>query len=79
MDGPQAGVTMAMTGALEDALTLDSPVDPATPVGSRISLRQGCDHTLTTCSERFGNAINFRGEPYLPGNDLLARYPVPGQ
>ncbi|MEO0871962.1 MAG: phage BR0599 family protein, partial [Pseudomonadota bacterium] len=24
--------------------------------------------------DRFGNAHNFRGEPFLPGNDLLARY-----
>jgi len=30
---------------------------------------------METCSARFGNAVNFRGEPYLPGNDLLTRYP----
>nr|WP_232014937.1 phage BR0599 family protein [Sphingopyxis sp. EG6] len=30
---------------------------------------------LATCRERFANAINFRGEAHLPGNDLLTRYP----
>lgn len=40
-----------------------------------VELREGCDKRLATCADRFGNAINFRGEPHLPGNDLLTRYP----
>ena len=36
-----------------------------------------CDKTIATCSARFGNALNFQGEPFLPGNDMLAQYPVP--
>ena len=43
--------------------------------GMAVELTQGCDKLLATCSERFGNAANFRGEPHLPGNDLLTRYP----
>ena len=43
--------------------------------GDRIELREGCDKTIATCATRFGNALNFRGEPHLPGNDLLTRYP----
>jgi hypothetical protein len=50
-------------------------LDPALTPGTRALLRQGCDHTLQTCHARFGNAINFQGEPFVPGNDLLARYP----
>ncbi|HKR91916.1 phage BR0599 family protein, partial [Novosphingobium sp.] len=38
-----------------------------------------CDHTLNTCAARFSNAANFRGEPFLPGNDLLVRYPGPAR
>jgi uncharacterized phage protein (TIGR02218 family) len=50
---------------------------PRAPVesGCRVELREGCDKRLATCAERFANAINFRGEPHLPGNDLLTRYP----
>jgi len=43
--------------------------------GALVELIEGCDKRLATCAQRFGNAINFRGEPYLPGVDLLTRYP----
>ena len=41
----------------------------------RVELIEGCDKSLATCGMRFGNVLNFRGEPYLPGTDLLTRYP----
>jgi uncharacterized phage protein (TIGR02218 family) len=43
--------------------------------GTAVELAEGCDKRLVTCSQRFDNAANFRGEPHLPGNDLLTRYP----
>lgn len=43
--------------------------------GCVVELREGCDKRLQTCIERFANAVNFRGEPHLPGADLLTRYP----
>ncbi len=43
--------------------------------GVLVELVEGCDKSLATCGARFGNAVNFRGEPYLPGIDLLTRYP----
>lgn len=43
--------------------------------GCRVELREGCDKRFATCKSRFANAANFRGEPHLPGNDLLTRYP----
>ena len=43
--------------------------------GCRVELREGCDKRFETCAARFGNAANFRGEPHLPGNDLLTRFP----
>nr|WP_244486605.1 phage BR0599 family protein [Aureimonas sp. Leaf324] len=29
----------------------------------------GCDWSFTTCRERFGNGLNFRGFPHIPGAD----------
>lgn len=43
--------------------------------GCRVELREGCDKRFATCVQRFANAANFRGEPHLPGVDLLTRYP----
>ena len=47
--------------------------EPPGPV--RVRLVEGCDKQLATCRDSFANAINFRGEAHLPGNDLLTRYP----
>lgn len=78
LDGPMAGMAMGIV-SIDTAgnLLLDVPLDAEIPVGARARLREGCDHTLDTCSTRFGNAVNFRGEPFLPGNDLLTSYPTP--
>lgn len=78
LDGPQTGLSFGVVAADTEWLTLDRPLAPGTPPGIRAKIREGCDHTLGTCGSRFGNAINFRGEPFLPGNDLLARYGLGG-
>jgi len=43
--------------------------------GTAVLIREGCDKRFETCVSRFQNAANFRGEPHLPGTDLLTRYP----
>ena len=49
---------------------------PHAPVpGDLVELVEGCDKLLATCAGRFDNVLNFRGEPHLPGVDLLTRYP----
>ena len=40
-----------------------------------VEISEGCDKSFATCTARFANAENFRGEPHLPGMDLLTRYP----
>jgi len=79
LDGAQAGLACGIAGAADGVLTLDDTIAPGLPPGTRIELREGCDRTLATCANRFGNAANFQGEPFLPGNDLVVRYPSPGQ
>jgi uncharacterized phage protein (TIGR02218 family) len=74
MAGPQTGVAFGIVDADGDWLVLDRPLVAGTAPGTRTELREGCDHTIATCAGRFANAANFRGEPFLPGNDLLARY-----
>jgi len=77
LDGPYAGLAMGVIGLDGDALLLDRPMDVALAAGLRAVIREGCDHTLASCAERFGNVVNFQGEPFLPGNDLVLRYGVP--
>jgi uncharacterized phage protein (TIGR02218 family) len=77
IDGPHAGLTMQVMAVDQDRLTLDQPLATSLLAGTTAQVREGCDHTIATCAARFANAANFQGEPFLPGNDLLTRYPPP--
>ena len=76
LDGPSTGLESAIVDANGSVLTLAQRIDADLPANVRVRLREGCDKTIATCADRFGNAANFRGEPFLPGNDMLAQYPV---
>ncbi|GAB5348911.1 DUF2163 domain-containing protein [Alteriqipengyuania sp. 357] len=75
LDGPAAGLRQGIVAGESGMLVLDGPLAEGVGPGTRAELREGCDRTIATCSARFDNALNFRGEPFLPGNDLVARYP----
>lgn len=77
LDGPEAGLWRRIDDVDGDWLLIDRPATSPLPAGTKALIRQGCDHTLDTCANRFANAANFQGEPFLPGNDLLGRYPAP--
>jgi uncharacterized phage protein (TIGR02218 family) len=47
-------------------------------VGDAFEITAGCDKRFSTCRDRFGNSLNFRGFPQIPGNDFVVSYPVPG-
>lgn len=76
LDGPLAGQDAQILAADAAGLTLGVPLAEGLAAGTRVILREGCDRTLQTCATRFANAVNFQGEPFVPGNDLLARYPA---
>ena len=73
LDGPSAGLESGIAGRDGAALLLDEPL--AIAPGTAVELREGCDKRFVTCALRFGNAPNFRGEPHVPGSDLLTRFP----
>ena len=79
LDGPHAGRAMAILAADALGLVLDEPLSPSLTSGLRCIVREGCDHRLESCATRFTNAVNFQGEPFLPGNDQIYRYPPPPQ
>ena len=75
LGGANCGLTQAILDQDGNTLFLDEPPPFAVAPGTRAMLAEGCDKRLATCAARFGNAANFRGEPFLPGMDLLTRYP----
>ena len=44
--------------------------------GDLIRIEAGCDKRAATCRVKFGNFLNFRGFPHIPGEDWLTSYPV---
>lgn len=75
MGGDNAGIVQPVAASGAAGVTLADPPPFAVAAGVRALLTEGCDKRMATCAARFGNAANFQGEPYLPGNDLLTRYP----
>lgn len=75
IDGPNSGLQGRIAASSGSAITLRDAPPFAAAAGTPVMLIEGCDRTIGTCRTRFSNAANFRGEPYLPGNDLLTRYP----
>jgi len=75
LDGPNSGLATAIADSEGNRLTLLDPPPFPVAVGERVEVREGCDKSFATCVARFANGENFRGEPHLPGMDLLTRYP----
>ena len=78
LDGPNCGLSADIWASDAEGVVLPNLSDFSIEAGARVELVEGCDKQISTCAAHFNNAINFRGEPYLPGNDLLTRYPGAG-
>ncbi|TAF39061.1 MAG: hypothetical protein EAZ66_05445 [Alphaproteobacteria bacterium] len=69
--GANKGISTEILSFQSPEIQLALPL-PFTPmIGDAYSMTQGCDRSFTTCSTRFNNALNFRGEPHIPGTDRL--------
>jgi uncharacterized phage protein (TIGR02218 family) len=62
------GVTFSLWQAMPQPIVAGDP----------FVVTAGCDKTFATCHDRFGNVVNFRGFPHIPGNDFVMSYPVQG-
>ncbi len=52
-------------------VTLAFPM-PTAPAGAdTVDMFVGCPKTVEACRDRFANIVNFRGEPYVPGQDAI--------
>lgn len=74
LSGGNSGLEDAIGASSGAMVTLRRP-PRFDAIGALVEVDEGCDKSIATCAARFGNAANFRGEPYLPGIDLLTRYP----
>lgn len=75
LGGANSGLESPVLSSDGAVLTLFEPPAFVPVPGDLVELMEGCDKLPATCAGRFGNILNFRGEPHLPGIDLLTRYP----
>jgi uncharacterized phage protein (TIGR02218 family) len=75
LSGANCGLQTVILAVNASQLTVRDRARAAVEPGTVIEIREGCDKLFATCISRFANAVNFRGEPHVPGNDLLTRYP----
>jgi uncharacterized phage protein (TIGR02218 family) len=77
--GPNAGLrasikTQDVSGPTQYVITLQQRLPYDLTTSDAVTLFPGCDHVLTGhCVNRFDNAVNFQGEPFIPGGDRARR------
>lgn len=69
--GENAGLSMEIKAFSQGKFTLALPMPYAIGAGDGYSASAGCDKNFATCVQRFDNALNFRGEPHVPGIDRM--------
>lgn len=69
--GDNEGLAMEVKEYRAGQVTLVLPMPYTVTVGDGYSMVAGCDKRFETCSARFNNAVNFRGEPHVPGLDKM--------
>jgi uncharacterized phage protein (TIGR02218 family) len=70
---------IGVVAATSSRLVLHEPFPYPVSPGDTFKMTAGCDRSVAMCSLRFGNIINFRGEPSIPGADTLMQQGRPPQ
>ncbi|NBO18584.1 MAG: DUF2163 domain-containing protein [Proteobacteria bacterium] len=71
LTGANAGRRMEIKEFANKQFTLVLPMANNIAPGDTFNAIAGCDKTFNTCFSKFSNAVNFRGEPYVPGMDKM--------
>jgi hypothetical protein len=69
--GANKGFTSTVKTFAPGTVTLGLPTPNKMAVGDTYTIYAGCDKQWSTCKNRYGNLVNFRGEPYIPGPDTM--------
>lgn len=79
-----SGAAQGLVGVVRaDALSADlrridlwSPLRAPVAPADSVRLEAGCDKRPDTCRVKFSNLLNFRGFPFIPGEDWLLSHPT---
>lgn len=71
LTGACAGQKRTVSSNSGGAFQLISKLTSVPAVGDTFHAYPGCDKTLGTCANKFGNALKYRGQPYIPRPDSV--------
>lgn len=71
LEGENTGLSLSIKDSSSGTIMLTVPAPHLLNIGDKFAITAGCDKKFETCVTRFNNAINFRGEPNIPGYDGL--------
>jgi uncharacterized phage protein (TIGR02218 family) len=69
--GNNQGIRREIKRFAQGEFSLYLPLPYALTIGDNFIATAGCDKQFETCANKFSNALNFRGEPHVPGTDRL--------
>jgi uncharacterized phage protein (TIGR02218 family) len=72
LSGGNKGAIIPVKNYYNNIIELAFPPFNKVFIEDKFSIIQGCDKTFYTCSIKYRNAKNFRGEPHLPGKTKKA-------
>lgn len=75
LTGQNAGKVCEIKSVTIDYIELYLPVLYPIAANDVFTLLPGCKKTLAECRDEYDNVLNFRGEPFIPGNDEYFQYP----
>ncbi|HEY4112856.1 MAG TPA: DUF2163 domain-containing protein [Rhizomicrobium sp.] len=83
LTGANAGLAMEVKrySVVAGVTTIElwQPMSRDVAVADTFKITAGCDKQFPTCKAKFANVKNYRGFPYMPGNDSITSYPNSNQ
>lgn len=71
--GNNENYSMEIKAFAAGQFTLQLPMPYEIQIGDTYTAVAGCQKRIGDCIGKFNNVVNFRGEPYVPGNDKIMR------
>lgn len=69
--GGNLGESFEIKYITDGSINLFRNVTHELSLGDTFQIIAGCDKEFDTCVSKFSNAINFRGEPHVPGTEFI--------
>jgi uncharacterized phage protein (TIGR02218 family) len=71
--GQNKGLLFSIKAQLSaNQLQLSAPTPFPVSIGDAITILPGCDKSMATCQNKFGNLIHFGGAPFIPNPEVAA-------